>query len=64
MTIKEIFRLLRGLRGRAAQPVPESDEECRARLLRRRKEKELENFWRYDGTAQDEICVSEPPQSE
>ena len=36
----------------------------RARLLRRRKEKELENFWRYDGTAQEEICVSEPPQSE
>ena len=38
MTIREIFRLLRGLRGRAAQPVPESDEVRRARLLRRRKE--------------------------
>lgn len=61
MTIKELFRLLRG---RLARPVPESDEERRARLLRRRKEKELENFWRYDGTAQDEICVSEPPESE
>ena len=49
MKIKELFRLLRGMRGRAARPVPESDEERRVRLLRRRKEKELENFWRYDG---------------
>lgn len=64
MKIKELFRLLRGMRGRAARPVPESDEERRARLLRRRKEKELENFWRYDGTAQEEICVSELLQGE
>ena len=48
-----------GRRQASVTAVPEDVEERHRRLERLRREKELENFWRYDGTDQEEIRLPE-----